>query len=92
MQIRLTKKYFDTRKELFVYAAATILIILSSINLTSYFIPKKILGVSSYSNQPNNTDAFWLDFLEKHPSYIPGWVEIGMESKVKEIDPNYIIP
>lgn len=92
MQIKLNKKYLNTHKEVIMYTIALILIILSSFNLVNYFLPKKVLGVASETIVNSSSEDFWLDFLEKHPSYIPGWLEIGMEHKVKEIDPNYIIP
>lgn len=49
-----------------------------------------------YKNKPEiqvlgtKTDnSFWIDFVNKHPTYRDGWIELGRFDKVKEIDPNY---
>ena len=50
--------------------------------------PKKVLGVET---QIDLEEKFWQEFLDKNPNYIPGWIEIGRNDKVKEIDPNYLL-
>jgi len=75
--------------ELFIFVSALFVLLLTSININNYLTPKKVLGAET---QVNSTDKFWQDFLNKNPDYIPGWMEIGRTDKVKEIDPNYLLP
>jgi hypothetical protein len=71
---------------LYFYVIAILILILSIININSYFPQKPpVLGVET----KNTEGIFWYDFLQKHPNYIPGWIEIGRVDKAIEIDPNY---
>lgn len=76
--------------DLFTLVAISFILLLASVNITTYLEPKKVLGVSVV--EAHSDEAFWQDFLSKNPSYLPGWVAIGRMDKVKEIDPNYIKP
>lgn len=79
-----------TTKELFIYAALLFILLLASMNVSSYLRPKqtKVLGTET----ENKEVVFWQDFLAKNPDYIPGWIEIGKTEKVNTIDPNYFKP
>jgi hypothetical protein len=74
-----------------IYILCTIFILLLSIfNLQKLDQDKsKVLGVQT-TNDTNK--EFWKDFVEKHPDYIDGWLELGRADKVKQIDPNYFQP
>jgi hypothetical protein len=61
------------------------LIVLNYVSYTQGSKNKRVLGVFT----TNNTGVFWYQFLQKNPSYIPGWIEIGRIDKVKKLDPNY---
>lgn len=73
-------------RELFIFVATLLILLLSIINIENYQRPKKVLGIET---QIVSNDTFWQDFLKENPNYIPGWIEIGRLDKVKEIDPNY---
>lgn len=76
-------------KEIFIYVAFLFVLFLTAINISTFLQPKintKVLGIETTDN--SNTD-FWKSFLDQHPNYIPGWIEIGRMDKVKRIDPNY---
>jgi hypothetical protein len=77
-------------KELLIYTLVLFLLVLTSANLTNYLEGKNVDVLGAETQDEDTT--FWNDFLAKNPSYIPGWIEIGKIDKVKEIDPNYIIP
>lgn len=64
------------------------LLFLSAINIENYLAPKEVLGIES---EEINNDIFWTEFLEKHPNYIPGWIELGRWDKVMQIDPNFLL-
>jgi hypothetical protein len=64
------------------------LLLLSALNIQVYLQPKVVLGVET---ETNTDDVFWANFLEEHPNYIPGWIELGRFDKVKQIDPNYLL-
>lgn len=36
-------------------------------------------------------NLFWEDFMQKHPTYIDGWIELERIDKVRQIDPNYFL-
>lgn len=78
--------------ELVICVASILILVLTSINITSYLGNKKVLGAET-SNPGTKTSsddtAFWQDFLTKNPDYIPGWVEIGNTAEAKKIDPNF---
>lgn len=75
--------------ELLFFVFALFILILTAANIENYQTPKKVLGAET---QVSSNDKFWQDFLIKSPNYIPGWIEIGRTDKVKEIDPNYLLP
>lgn len=84
------KKLRNSSIQLFIYVSILFALLLTSVNLENYLIPKKVLGASTQiSNHVNDSQLFWENFLSKNPNYIPGWIEIGREDKASEIDPNY---
>lgn len=83
-------KVKKTYIEFFIYLAALLILLITSININNFMAAKKILGINS-SIRANKKD-FWEDFLNKNPNYIPGLIETNQFKKVKEIDPNYVIP
>jgi hypothetical protein len=82
------KKVNKVTIELLIFVATLLVLLLTVTNIESYQAPKKVLGVET---KAISDDKFWQDFLNKNPSYIPGWMELGRIDKVKEIDPNYLI-
>ncbi len=76
-------------RSVLLYSGIIFLLLLTAINIKNYLTPKKVLGIQIQSEDPTN---FWKDFVDKNPNYIPGWIEIGRIDKIKEIDPNYLIP
>ena len=83
------KRVNNAARQLLVFVAALLVLLLSAVNIEGYLSPKKVLGAET---QVNSDDKFWQDFLNKNPDYIPGWMEMGRVDKVKEIDPNYLTP
>jgi len=81
-------KLNQVSKELFIYIALLIILLLTSINISTFLKPKvvKVLGAETQ----NKEDVFWQGFLTKNPNYVPGWIEIGKPDKAREIDPNYV--
>jgi hypothetical protein len=77
-------------KELFIYVALLFTLLLTLINISTYLRPKKV-KVLAAETQNKSTD-FWEVFLDKNPSYVPGWIETGKLDKAMEIDPNYTRP
>ena len=77
----------ETVKEIFVYIALLLIIILTSININSYLAARKINVLGAETRVTDN--SFWQNFLSKNPDYIPGWIETGRIDKVTQIDPNY---
>jgi hypothetical protein len=75
--------------ELFIFIAIISVLFMTSLNIKNYLTPKKVLGANIQVDRSQN---FWQDFLVRNPNYIPGWIEAGRIDRVKEIDPNYIIP
>ncbi len=73
--------------KLLIYVLIVFLLFLSSINIENYLSPKKVLGAET---KDTGEEDFWNDFMSKHPTYVPGWVELGRYEKVEEIDPNFI--
>jgi len=82
------KKVNQAAKQLLIFTAIIFILLLTSTNIGSYLTPKKVLGVET---QIDLEEKFWQEFLDKNPNYIPGWIEIGRNDKVKEIDPNYLL-
>ncbi len=80
--------------ELGVGVGILLVLLLTSINISNYLYPEKVLGVSSRDTLGKNLSdetKFWEDFLIDNPEYIPGWVELGRLDKVEKIDPNYFL-
>ncbi len=78
--------------ELLLYFFLLLILFLTALNIDSYLKENKVLGASTQNTQniqQQYRHKFWNDFLSKNPDYIPGWVEIGREDQVKQIDPNY---
>ncbi len=84
------KRVNKIAKEIFIYVFLLFILLITSINIDNYLVPKetKVLG----SKTENKEGVFWQDFLTKNPDYVPGWIEIGRTDKAREIDPNYIKP
>jgi hypothetical protein len=82
------KRVNQAARQLLIFTAIIFILLLASANIGSYLTPKKVLGVET---QVNLDEKFWQEFLDKNPNYIPGWIEIGRNDKVKEIDPNYLL-
>lgn len=88
---RFRKIIKKTFQEYLILGAIAIVILLSSINLSEYFAPKKVLGTTTnIDNQYSVNKIFWENFLKENPEYIPGWIELGNLEKARSIDPNYI--
>ncbi|HKC04268.1 MAG TPA: hypothetical protein VKC54_00110 [Patescibacteria group bacterium] len=76
--------------EICIYIAILMVLLLSSININSFFVPKKVLGIrTEVENKSINEINFWNNFLLKNPNYAPGWNEIGRNDMVNQIDPNF---
>lgn len=88
-----SKKPNSNIEQIIIYTAVLIVLLLTAFNLQNYLGDKKVLGVSvsmAHENIESISDRlFWEDVVEKNPSYIPGWIELGRMDKVREIDPNY---
>jgi hypothetical protein len=82
------KKVNQAARQLLMFTAIIFVLLLASTNIGSFLTTKKVLGIET---QINLNEIFWQDFLDKNPNYIPGWIEIGRNDKVKEIDPNYLL-
>lgn len=81
------KKIQNLFSKNFINLFFALILILSILNIYNYLSPtKEVLGIQT----TNMKGVFWYDFLQKHPHYIPGWVEIGRTDKVRDIDPNYL--
>ncbi len=76
----------------FITSFVLIIIILSAINISIYTKTNKVLGLSTENSPLLSKEDFWKDFLQKHPNYIPGHLEVGNKGEALEIDPNYVIP
>ena len=76
-------------KSVLTYSAIILILLLTSINLKKYLSPERVLGTQI---QYDGLEMFWKEFVDKYPSYIPGWIEIGRIDKVRAIDPNYLTP
>lgn len=79
-------------KYLSIYIFSILIFLLSLININSYLFSNKITPASTKvlgAEIANNDAIFWYDFLQKNPTYIPGWLEIGRPDKARAIDPNY---
>lgn len=85
----MTAKKSTALVTLFYSIAIVTLLLLSALNLEMMQENEKVLGEST---DLVNYDEYWRDFLAKNPNYIPGWIEVGQEEKIKLIDPNYLLP
>lgn len=74
------------RKELFnlLYITSAILVVLLSIYNLQNIDNKQVKVLGTETN-----NLFWEDFMQKNPTYIDGWAELGRMDIVKQIDPNY---
>ena len=90
-----SKRVNAARQQLAIYCAVLIALVITLLNLENYLLDRDVLGVSTQEVsliKPTSSDVlFWVDFLSKNPTYIPGWIELGRMDKVVEIDPNYEI-
>ena len=69
--------------------AIILVLILSYFNLKSYFSSSQVLGAQTNTEQPNEkAKLFWEDFLNKNPTYFPGWIELARIEKERGINPN----
>lgn len=88
-----SKKLKSNIEQIIIYTAVLIALLLTAFNLQNYLGNKKVLGVSVSTVSENlesvSDRLFWEDIVEKNPTYIPGWIELGRMDKVREIDPNY---
>ncbi len=81
------KKVKQSFVQFFIYALLLLVLFLSAFDIGIFLkLKREVLGVKT----SNNEQAFWTDFTNNHPKYIPGWIELGRMEKVREIDPNYI--
>lgn len=94
MSVKKGKRLNKESKELFVYVAFLVILLLTVLNIDTFttirvisskIVKNRVLGAQTNADE----DAFWQNFLDKNPSYIPGWIETGQTEKAKEIDPNY---
>ena len=65
------------------------LLLLVCINIKNYLTDVKVLGVET---AVPDSKKFWEEYTLEHPTYIPGWIEIGRTGKASEIDPNFVTP
>lgn len=77
-------------KSVLLYLFIVFALLISAVNISTYLKPIKVLGAET--QETNSQVAFWQDFLSKNPSYVAGWIEIGRMDRVREIDPNYVMP
>ena len=85
------KKVNEAAIEVFILTSIIFVLLLTSINIKNYFMPKKVLGAETQANPETSSGQsdFWNKFLTENQNYIPGWIELGRMDKVKEIDPNW---
>lgn len=75
-----------------MYILILSVLIITSINVSVYLNSYKVLGVGTYDESVATNISereYWESFVEKHPNYIPAWIELDRYDKVFEIDPNY---
>lgn len=77
-------------KTVFLYILLILLLVVSAININNYLSPRKVLGAEVQETSAD--EVYWNNFLAKNPNYIPGWIELGRWDKVRQIDPNYLLP
>lgn len=84
--------------------AVITILLLTSFNLVNYLAPKKVLGTEVNTENILKQKDFWVEFLNKNPTYYEGWAELseinqklGNEdqarenlNKAKEIKPNLV--
>jgi hypothetical protein len=87
--------------------AAILLLFLSGVNINSFISKNSVLGLATASGEESykvliGEKKYWQDFLEAHPYYLDGWIQlIGISLdlkdnfsassayiKAREIDPN----
>lgn len=78
--------------QLLTYVVILVVLILASYNIGVFLDKREVLGIEDNSTVPvKDNRAFWEKFMQEHPEYIPGWIELGRIDKVIEIDPNYFL-
>lgn len=77
----------SNKKFIFLSIALLVLLLLASLNIKNYYLPKTVLGINTQEVLSNND--FWNEYLKSNPNYVPGWLEIGRIDKALEIGPNY---
>lgn len=75
--------------EILLYFTIFIILVLSAVNIKTYFTKSKVLGISTKEKPLETEEQFWNNFLSQHPDYIPGWKQIGRNDMAKQIDPNF---
>ena len=65
-------------KDVILLCCLILLITLSFFNISYYLFPKKNSGNNQlvHSNT-NQTVVYWQEFLESHPTYFFGWIELA---------------
>lgn len=91
-------------KYLLVVSFVLSVLTLVTFNIQSISLGKRVLGASTRVVQNLQTEKnFWQNFLQENPSYLDGWIELGIIeeelgnndasiqafSKAKEINPNW---
>lgn len=65
------------------------------INFAIFILLLSFFNISNIKSQKVNVlgaktdNSYWINFVEKNPTYRDAWIELGRLDKVKEIDPNY---
>jgi hypothetical protein len=86
------KNIKGTVTQLVTYVVILLVLALASYNIRVYLDKQEVLGIEDTNTAPTVDDrAFWEKFMQEHPEYIPGWIELGRIDKVIEIDPNYFL-
>lgn len=84
------QKINKVSKDLFVYVVLLFILLLTAVNINNFLQPRvQVLGIET---QDTSNKDFWENFLKIHPNYVPGWIELGELDKVKQIDPNFLLP
>ena len=84
----MSAKHLNKDKQLlFILSLLLSTLVLSYLNIKNFYDTKDVLGATT--SKVESYDKFWNEYLKNNPNYIPGWLEIGRDDKVLEIDPNY---
>lgn len=94
----------ENAKYLLVVSFILSILTLITFNVQNISVAKKVLGASTRLIQNLQTEKiFWEKFLDENPTYLEGWVELGVVEeelgnseasrnaflKAEEIDPNW---